>query len=222
MNTIFIGGSRDVTRLPAEVQTRLDEIIRKNHHVILGDANGADKAVQKYLADKHFKNVTLFCSGDKPRNNVGQWKIHAVTADSKTKDFQFLAAKDREMARRADFGLMIWDGKSPGTLLNLVRLLQGRKIAVLYTVPHKHTTNFKSADQLREFFRACEATIRADIEKRATGQEKRFLADMPSQSDFLDAIPSGEFEGTKLPPIQIYTTSTPRSPRATRSASSTS
>lgn len=192
MNTIFIGGSREVTKLPADVLARLDEIIKKGHHVIVGDANGADKAVQKYLADNKFKNVTLFVSGDKPRNNVGSWPIQSITADSKTKDYQFFAAKDREMARRADFGLMIWDGKSPGTLLNLVRLLQGSKIAVLYNVPLKQTVNIKTADQLRTFYRTCTQSIRNDIEKRATGQEKRFLEGAPSQPDFLDATPTKE------------------------------
>lgn len=203
MNTIFIGGSREVTRLPKDVQARLDEIIRKNHHVILGDANGADKAVQKYLSDNKFKNVTLFCSGDQPRNNVGHWPIQAVTADSKSKDYHFFAAKDREMARRADFGLMIWDGKSPGTLLNLVRLLQGGKIAVLYNAAQKQTVNIKTAAQLREFYRACKDTIRADIEKRATGQEKRFLADMPTQPDFLDPASTNSLESTDLPETGI-------------------
>lgn len=190
MNTIFIGGSREVTKLPADVVARLEEIIKKGHHVIVGDANGADKAVQKYLSDHRFKNVTLFVSGDKPRNNVGSWPIQSVATDSKTKDYQFFAAKDREMARRADFGLMIWDGKSPGTLLNMVRLLQGSKIAVLYNVPSKQTVNIKTADQLRSFLRACAPSIRSDIEKRATAQEKRFLEGVPSQPDFLDSTPN--------------------------------
>lgn len=186
MNTIFIGGSREVTKLPADVLPRLDEIIKKGHHVIVGDANGADKAVQTYLANHNYKHVTLYVSGDKPRNNVGRWNIHSVTADSKAKDYHFFAAKDREMARRADFGLMIWDGKSPGTLLNLVRLVQGNKIAVLYNVPLKQTINLKTADRLREFYRECAQSIRNDIEKRATGQERRFLEGAPSQPDFLN------------------------------------
>ncbi|WBT37758.1 addiction module antidote protein [Hyphomicrobium sp. DMF-1] len=196
MNTIFIGGSREVARLPQEVQARLDEIIKKNHHVIVGDANGADKAVQKYLADREFQNVTLFCSGDTPRNNVGHWKVQSVTVNSKTKDYQFFAAKDREMARRADFGLMIWDGKSPGTLLNLVRLLQGSKIAVLINVPQKQTHNIKTADQLREFYRACTNSIRSDLERRATGLEMRFLEGLPSQPDFLEAPAAKEGKST--------------------------
>lgn len=190
MNTIFIGGSRVVTKLPPDVQARLQTIISQGHHVVVGDANGADKAVQSYLAENAFKAVTLFCSGDKPRNNVGNWKIENVAADSKTKDYQFFAAKDREMARRADFGLMIWDGKSPGTLLNIVRLVQAGKIAVLYDVPHKQTVNFKTAEQLRAFFLSSPKTLQADIQKRATGQEKRFLSGELTQPDFLETTQS--------------------------------
>ena len=46
MNTLFIGGSRHVSRLPTDVKKRLDNVISSGHRVIVGDANGADKAVQ--------------------------------------------------------------------------------------------------------------------------------------------------------------------------------
>lgn len=174
MTTIFIGGSRVLTRLPRDVQSRIDEIIHKDHHVVLGDANGA---VQEYLADQQFKNVTVFCSGDAPRNNVGRWQIYPVTADGKVKGYEFFAAKDREMARRADFGFMIWDGESPGTFLNVVRLLQKGKIAVLYNLLQRKTINFKTAEQLRKFYCACPQSVRKNIEKRATRTEICFLSE---------------------------------------------
>ena len=41
------------------------------------------------------------------------------------------------MAQEATVGLMIWDGSSIGTLLNLFRLLRLKKKAVLYIVPEK-------------------------------------------------------------------------------------
>ena len=108
MNTIFIGGSRHVSRLPSEVKKRLDNVVASGHHVIVGDANGADKAVQKHLYDIHYDKVTVFCSGASPRNNLGTWFTHHVDPPKNAKGFQFYAAKDREMAREADFGLMIW------------------------------------------------------------------------------------------------------------------
>ncbi|MBS0234507.1 MAG: putative addiction module antidote protein [Proteobacteria bacterium] len=189
MKTIFIGGSRDISRLPQELKERLDAVMAQGHRVILGDASGADKAVQKYLADHAYRNVTLFCSGDRPRNNVGNWMTRNVIVESKTKDYQFYAAKDREMAREADFGLMIWDGKSPGTLLNLLRLSQADKIAVLYNIPTKDVVNFKMADQIRRYIASCDAPVRADIEKRATPLEKMFLAGEAAQPSLLDEAP---------------------------------
>jgi hypothetical protein len=176
MSTIFIGGSRDVHSLPDELKSRLDTIMDRDHQVILGDANGTDKAVQNYLADNRYRNVTLFCSGATPRNNIGKWTVRTVVTGSKSKDYKFYAAKDREMAREADFGLMIWNGMSPGTLLNIVRLSQAGKIAILYDLPHKDIFNFKTAEETRSFILSCELSIRSDIEKRATQDERAFLA----------------------------------------------
>jgi hypothetical protein len=53
-STVFGAGSRQISRLPAEVKTRLDTMIEKGFQILVGDANGADKAVQRYLADKSY------------------------------------------------------------------------------------------------------------------------------------------------------------------------
>jgi len=171
MNTVFIGGSRRISRLPSEVKKRLDNVVASGHQVIVGDANGADKAVQNHLVAAHYENVTVFCSGDTPRNNLGSWRVHHVDAAKEAKGFQFYAAKDREMARKADFGLMIWDGKSPGTVLNVLRLMRAGKISVLFKVPEKLALNIKSQDQWDVFVNECSDQLRTDLEKRATPEE---------------------------------------------------
>jgi probable addiction module antidote protein len=171
MNTIFIGGSRHVSRLPSEVKKRLDNVVASGHQVIVGDANGADKAVQKHLMDAHYDRVVVFCSGNTPRNNLGSWQIHHVDAPKSAKGFQFYAAKDREMAREADFGLMIWDGKSLGTVLNVLRLVRAGKISVLFNVPEKAALNIKSSDQWEAFLARCSAQLRIDVKERATPEE---------------------------------------------------
>jgi probable addiction module antidote protein len=171
MNTVFIGGSRHVSRLPTEVKKRLDNVVASGHQVIVGDANGADKAVQKHFMDAHYDKVIVYCSGDAPRNNLGSWQIHHVDAPKNTKGFQFYAAKDREMARQADFGLMIWDGKSPGTVLNVLRLVRAGKISVLFNVPEKAALNIKSANQWETFLAQCSAQLRTDLKERAMPEE---------------------------------------------------
>jgi probable addiction module antidote protein len=187
LNTIFIGGSRHVSRLPSEVKKRLDNVVASGHCVIVGDANGADKAVQKHFHDIHYDKVTVFCSGATPRNNLGTWLIHHVDAPKHAKGFQFYAAKDREMAREADFGLMIWDGKSPGTVLNVLRLAIAGKIAVLLNVPDNDVVNIKSVDAWRNLIAHCSDELRRDVKERATPDEWR-LVETSEQPTFLSAM----------------------------------
>lgn len=191
MNTIFIGGSRHVSRLPAEVRKRIDNVVASGHQIVVGDANGADKAVQKHLYEAEYPHVTVFCSGDSPRNNLGSWTTRRIDAPKGAKGFQFYAAKDREMAREADFGLMIWDGKSPGTVLNVLRLVQAGKISVLFNVPEKAAVNVKSADQYRDFILHCDPSFRADLKDRATAQEWAVI-ERDVQPSLLDHAPDQE------------------------------
>lgn len=191
MTTIFIGGSRHISRLPSEVKKRLDNVITSGYRVIVGDANGADKAVQKHLLDSSYEKVTVFCSGDTPRNNLGNWHTSRVDPPTSAKGFQFYAAKDRQMAHEADFGLMIWDGKSPGTVLNVLRLVQVGKISVIFNVPRKSAINIKSLDHWRLFFSSCSPDLLADIKERATAEEwaTAEVETQPKLASSLDAPP---------------------------------
>ena len=173
--TVFIGGSRFVSRLPAEVKLRLDNIVESGHRVVVGDANGADKAAQRHLHDAGYEQVVVFCSGQNCRNNLGAWKVRNVSAYPKTKGYQFYAAKDREMAKEADFGLMIWDGSSVGTVLNVLRLMQSDKISVLFNVPVKQSINIKSRGDWDEFISRCDAALIESLRERATIAERGTL-----------------------------------------------
>lgn len=186
MNTLFIGGSRHVSRLPPDVKKRLDNVISSGHRVIVGDANGADKAIQKYFHDAAYDNVTVFCSGDRYRNNLGRWETHYVYPSENQKGFHFYAAKDREMAKEADFGLMIWDGKSPGTVLNVLRLVRAGKIVVLFNVPDKRAINIKTITHWEEFLSQCSPELLHDVRERATPEEWMQSQQQPS---FLETLP---------------------------------
>ncbi len=193
MNTVFIGGSRHVSKLTAQVKERLNNVINNGHRVVVGDANGADKAVQKHLLEANYEKVTVFCSGENPRNNLGEWKIHSVVPPNGVKGFHFYAAKDREMAQAADFGLMIWDGKSPGTVLNVLRLIRAGKISVLINVPEKMPISIKTPNQWDDFLSRCSAELLADLRERATPDE--WGPDrMSAQSSFLEPLESLEEE----------------------------
>jgi len=84
------------------VTDRLENIFRKNYTVIVGDAIGVDSSVQKYFYDKNYRQVYVFASNGKARNNIGNWEIKSVTVDVDIKGFDFYSAKDLEMAKEAD------------------------------------------------------------------------------------------------------------------------
>ena len=137
LTRVFIGGSRRISRLTSEVQARIDRIVDKDLAVVIGDANGADKAVQQYLSQRGYTRVEVFCSDAKPRNNIGAWPVRVVRPAHSRRDFDYYATKDRAMASEATVGLMLWDGRRRGTLLNVLRLAKQGKPTVFYVVPKR-------------------------------------------------------------------------------------
>ena len=58
---IFVGGSRRLSRLSKDVMRRLDRAMDKGLTILVGDANGADKALQRYLASNRYNKVIVYC-----------------------------------------------------------------------------------------------------------------------------------------------------------------
>jgi len=131
MTSVFIGGSRAVTRLNNLILAKLDELIVRQCVIFVGDANGADKVVQKHFADRGYEQVVVYCM-DGCRNNIGNWPSKNVRRPSSRKDFAYYAAKDHAMAQDASCGIMLWDGKSKGTLNNIQRLVASGKKTLVY------------------------------------------------------------------------------------------
>lgn len=150
---VFIAGSRRLTKLRKEVKSRLDNIIEKGLTVVVGDANGADKAVQQYLASKGYQQVVVFCMRGKCRNNVGHWPTREIAATPGARGFEFYSAKDRVMGEEADYGLMLWDGQSRGTLTNIVDLVRQGKPVVVYVAPSGDFYTLRESGQLAEMVR---------------------------------------------------------------------
>jgi adenine-specific DNA-methyltransferase len=159
MKKVFLSGSRRLSRLPPEVRQRLDEMIRRELTILVGDANGADKAVQTYFAEQHYANVVVFCTAGDCRNNVGHWPIHAVDAPHRVRDFAFFTAKE------ADVGLALWDGQSSGTIVNVARLVTRAKPAVVYVAPTKTFSTLKTPDDLVELLSSADTDVRTRVEE---------------------------------------------------------
>lgn len=166
MTTVFLGGSRHVSRLNPSVRARLEKIVEKALPVLVGDANGADKALQEYFHKRKYQHVIVYCAGGMCRNNVGHWEQRDIPTPTSTRDAKFYSAKDKVMADEATVGLMVWDGKSVGTLMNVYRLLARDKSAVVYSVPKDQFIEFKQASQWMEFLAQCESSLRQKIEQR--------------------------------------------------------
>jgi hypothetical protein len=151
---VFIAGSRAISKLNSEIRERLDNIMRQKFTILLGDASGADKAVQQYLRRCDYREVTVYCM-ETCRNNVGEWptRQHTATPGSK-RDRHYYGIKDAAMAEDATCGFMLWDGESKGTLTNVVNLLNAHKKCLLYLGSKKQFLKLLTPDDFCQALRA--------------------------------------------------------------------
>jgi hypothetical protein len=133
---------------------------------LIGDAGGADKEVQRFLQQEGYREVLVFCSGHSCRNNLGNWETNFVAVESAMKGRAFYTQKDLEMAEYAAYGFMIWDGKSPGTLMNIVELLRRGKKTVVYLALDRCFHNVATVEQLGLLLRKCHPEDVATINKK--------------------------------------------------------
>jgi hypothetical protein len=132
MKKIFISGSMGIKRVDNKVRGRIDNIINSNFQILLGDAKGVDTSVQDLLNSKGYRNVTIYCSGQHVRNNIGRWEVRKIMTAYKNNTRLFFTAKDIQMAKFCDYGLMIWDSSSTGTLNNVYELLYQEKKSLVF------------------------------------------------------------------------------------------
>ena len=166
MTRVFVAGSRNLGRLNEEVRSRISNLVSQQFQILVGDANGADKAVQKYLAETGYEKVVVYCSGNRCRNNIGKWVASFVSVDRSKKGREFYAEKDKKMAEDADYGLMIWDGKSAGTINNIVQLIRRNKKSLVYFSPAKEFLTISDAKQINDLLNKCSPEALASIRKK--------------------------------------------------------
>lgn len=162
---VFIGGSRRLSRLNKKVTQTLDRLIEKNLTIIIGDANGADKAVQSYLANKRYRNVIVFCMQNQCRNNLGDWQSKRIETSLRNNGFEFYAVKDLAMVKETDYGFMLWDSKSKGTLNSIVNLLREKKPVIIYFSPTKTLHRLTNLGDLSIIFEKCDKELIRKFER---------------------------------------------------------
>ena len=178
MSRVFIGGSRRISRLNSQISRRLEELIESGTQVLVGDANGADKAVQRYLATRGYRNVEVFYTAGECRNNLGLWESRPIPSTSGYKNLDHFAAKDRQMALEADDGLMIWDAKSVGTILNVSRLASARKNVTVFRVPDRQVIQVESKADLAKLLDSIPKPARRRVEDQLASEGLRSAAEL--------------------------------------------
>ena len=126
---LFVSGSKSISKLSDAAISLLDDAIKKGMEILVGDCYGVDAAVQKYLDQRNYANVTVYCSGDRPRNLclTGARVQSCADLSKGLSGRAFNYVKDVQMCEDCDRALMIWDGKSEGTRENIKRLLDRNK-----------------------------------------------------------------------------------------------
>lgn len=182
MTTVFLAGSRTLSRLTDAVKKRLDNIMSQRLRIVVGDANGADRALQQHFADAHYRNVVVHCSGNSCRNNLGNWDVASVAVPPGLRGRDFYTVKDRKMAAEADYGFMIWDAKSPGTLNNIIELVNRQKKVLVYISPEQLFSTIASESDIKNLLRRCDQETAKALAARIVARDPNQSADSLSQA----------------------------------------
>ena len=170
---IFIGGSKTINVLDENVKSILNRIYKNNNTVLIGDCFGVDKIVQNYFADLKYPKVKIYVSGNKVRNNVGKWKVKNISVSSEIKGFDFYRQKDIVMANESDYGFMIWDRKSKGTLNNIIDLICKDKGITVYLNDCQIIEKIQTKNDLLELIEKCDVSIQQLFKLKFDGADNQ-------------------------------------------------
>lgn len=136
---VFISGSRSFTNLPKDFKESIEWLVElESYEFLVGDCAGTDLLVQQLLYSMHCKDVTVYCSGNYPRNFNGSvvWHRNCLGFPKpKVEDeglVEYYALKDIRMSRDCDKALVLWNGSSKATKNNIDRLKEMGKKVVLF------------------------------------------------------------------------------------------
>lgn len=207
MTVVFISGSRTIPCLPLEVQARVDNMIDKGLHIVVGDSErGVDSRIVSYLCERRYSNVSIYSihSTCRIKQLLPSWTFRKITPgvparedkNGKVTNRRKLETfKDRAMCDLCDFALVIWQDTytdhrfgrrsvSAGSLRNSVQLLLDQKPVTMY---HKseddilgdHFTHheFRSIRDLETFVEGLDALVQ-DRFSKIVKEEAQNAADL--------------------------------------------
>lgn len=148
-STVFISGSsktQDKTSgyyrksLPKDIKSELNQYMKDNKTIVVGDAPGIDRQVQNYLKKNSYGNVEIYGPGKKVRYQADKkWKSNPIDAPEFDEySPEWLRKKDIAMTNRSTEGLaVILDEGAKATRNNVDRLLSQNKKVKVYELSSK-------------------------------------------------------------------------------------
>lgn len=101
------------------------------------------------LKENDFRRVRVYVSDEEVRNNAGNYEVFHVKARYKEEDsFEYYKKKDYAMVKVADSALMVWDGKSKGTFLNIVDMAAMHKPTELFIVGNPERITIEKTEDI--------------------------------------------------------------------------
>lgn len=151
--TVFLSGSsktefRDSPyyrrQLPKAVRGKIKEYTSKGYKIVVGDAPGVDRQVQRYLNKQGYQNVQIFSPGTKNRFLANKaWKTKLVDApEYEEGSKEWLAKKDILMTEISDIGLaVVLDEGAAATRRNVKRLAEQNKPVSVFVLSKNSKTD---------------------------------------------------------------------------------
>ena len=114
--------------LPPEVKTRIDVAIEARMTIIVGEAHGACRRFQDYLAAEGYRDVVVG-HAKSIRYNAGDWETRQYGTD--------LKSRERAMIEDCDSAIIIWVDQSSVIAENLEYLKKLGKLTFIYEYSNK-------------------------------------------------------------------------------------
>ncbi len=133
-NKVFISGSISIKKLPQEVKNSIHKIIEQNFGILVGDAKGIDTLVQNYCLSLNYYNVTIYSISTFPRYKASEnFKIKYIEVPNNIRqERERQQEKDKAMTIDSEFTFTVWDSRSKGSYLNILRGLNNNKKVKVY------------------------------------------------------------------------------------------
>jgi len=89
-------------------------------------------------------------------HNLSNWPAKHVATPPDRTGFAYYAAKDLAMAHDAQCGMMLWDGKSKGTLNNIQQIINAGKQVLVYLAPGETFYKLSTEQDLDDLLQRCD------------------------------------------------------------------